>query len=56
MTKRARTLSLARQSELLGISRGSLCCELCPLSEEELKRMRRIDALHMEYPCQAAGR
>ena len=50
MTNRDHKLSLARQAELLGISRGSLYYESCPVCEDDLRLMRRIDELHMEYP------
>ena len=50
MTNRDHKLSLARQAELLGISRGSLYYEPRPVSEDDLKLMRRIDELHMDYP------
>lgn len=50
MTDRDHDLSLTRQAKLLGISRGSLYYEPRPVSEEDLKLMRRIDELHMEYP------
>ena len=50
MTNRNHALSLSRQAELLGISRGSLYYEPCPISEDDLKLMRRVDELHMEYP------
>ena len=50
MTDRSHKLSLSRQAELLGISRGSLYYEPRPISEDDLKLMRRIDELHMEYP------
>ena len=50
MTNRNHKLSLARQADLLGISRGSLYYEPRPTSEDDLKLMRRIDELHMEYP------
>ena len=50
MTNRNHALSLSRQTELLGISRGSLYYEPRPISEGDLKLMRRIDELHMEYP------
>ena len=50
MTDRDHKLSLARQAELLGISRGSLYYEPRPTSEDDLKLMRRLDELHMEYP------
>ena len=50
MTDRSHKLSLARQADLLGISRGSLYYEPRPVGEDDLKLMRRIDELHMEYP------
>lgn len=50
MTDRDHKLSLARQAELLDISRGSLYYEPRPTSEDDLKLMRRIDELRMEYP------
>ena len=50
MTDRDHRLSLSRQAELLGISRGSLYYEPRPPCTEDLKLMRRIDVLHMEYP------
>lgn len=50
MTDRHHKLSLARQAKLLGISRGSLYYEPRPTSEDDLKLMRRIDELQMEYP------
>ena len=50
MTDRSHTLSLSRQVDLLGISRGSLYYEPRPVSDADLKLMRRIDELHMEYP------
>jgi len=50
MTDRRHRLSLTRQAELLGISRGSLYYEPRPVSKDDLALMRRIDELHMEYP------
>ena len=47
MTDRNHKLSLARQADLLGISRGSLYYDHRPTSEDDLKLMRRIDELHM---------
>lgn len=49
MTDLSHTLSLSRQVDLLGISRGSLYYEARPVSAADLKLMRRIDELHMEY-------
>ncbi len=50
MINRDHKLSLTRQADLLGISRGSLYYDLRPVCEDDLKLMRRIDELHMEYP------
>jgi len=50
MTDRDHDLSLTRQAELLGISRGSLYYEPRPPIDNDLKLMRRIDELHMDYP------
>tara|TARA_R110002049_G_scaffold17519_3_gene68036 strand:+ start:651 stop:1166 length:516 start_codon:yes stop_codon:yes gene_type:complete len=43
-------LSLTWQAGLLGISRGSLYYAPRPTSDTDLKLMRRIDELHIEYP------
>ena len=50
MTDRDHALSLTRQADLLGISRGSLYYEPRPISEGDLRLMRRIDELHLDYP------
>nr|WP_306263363.1 IS3 family transposase [Pararhizobium sp. IMCC3301] len=50
MTDRNHKLSLTRQADLLGISRGSLYYEPRPASGSQLSLMRRIDELHMAYP------
>jgi len=50
MTNRDHKLSLTRQADLLGISRGSLYYRPQPANAEDLALMRRIDELHMEYP------
>lgn len=50
MADRAHRLSLTRQAELPGISRGSLCYAPWPASSEDLRLMRRIDELHMGFP------
>ncbi|SES98349.1 putative transposase [Oceanicella actignis] len=50
MTDRDHRLSLTRQAELLGISRGSLYHVPCPTGADDLKLMRRIDELHMDFP------
>jgi putative transposase len=50
MIARCHDLPLARQAELLGLSRSSLYYEARPVPLAELAIMRRIDALHMDYP------
>ena len=43
-------LSVSRQAKLLGISRGSVYYQRRPPSTADLALMRRMDALHLEYP------
>ncbi len=43
-------LSISRQAKLLGISRGSVYYQRRPSSTADLALMRRMDALHVEYP------
>ena len=43
-------LSISRQAGVLGISRGSVYYQPRPVSDADLKLMRRIDELHMELP------
>lgn len=50
MVNRAHELPLTRQATLLGISRGSVYYQPVPVSESDLKLMRRIDELHLEFP------
>ena len=50
MTDRDHKLSLSRQADLLGISRSGLYYEPRPVCDDDLRLMRRIDELHMEYP------
>lgn len=50
MTDRSHKLSLSRQADLLRISRGSLYYEPRSTSDADLRLMRRINELHMEYP------
>lgn len=54
MIDRDHKLSVVRQTELVGISRGSLYYTPRPIDEAELALMRRIDALHMSYPFAGA--
>jgi len=42
--------SITRQAKALGISRGSVYYLPRPTLDDDLKLMRRIDELHLEYP------
>ena len=50
MIDRGHGLPLARQAKLLKLSRSSLYYEPLPVPAAELAIMRRIDALHLDYP------
>ena len=50
MIERSHELPLARQAALLGLSRSQLYYEPQPVPAAELAVMRRIDALHLDYP------
>jgi len=50
----AAKLSVSRQALAPGISRGGVYCHPRPVSEADLKLMRRIDKPDMEFPF--AGR
>lgn len=50
MIDRTHDLPLARQAALLGLSRSRLYYEPRPVPAAELAIMRRIDALHLDYP------
>jgi putative transposase len=50
MIDRNHELSIGRQAKALGISRGSIYYLPRPVSEADLKLMRRLDELHLEYP------
>jgi putative transposase len=50
MIDRTHKLPVTRQVELLNVSRGSVYYLPRPISEADLKLMRRIDALHLECP------
>jgi putative transposase len=50
MIKRKHSLSIKRQAELVGISRGSVYYQPKPLDPLDLELMNSIDALHLEYP------
>ena len=50
MIDRSHPLSLTKQAQVAGISRGSMYYLPRPISDADLALMRRIDALHLEYP------
>ena len=50
MMNRNEHLSIKRQAELLGISRGSFYYQPKPIQPADLELMRRIDGLHLEHP------
>jgi putative transposase len=50
MIDRNHELPLTRQAALLRLSRSSLYYEPQPVPEAELAIMRRVDALHLDYP------
>jgi putative transposase len=50
MIDRSHGLPLTRQAQLLNLSRSSLYYEPYPVSAGDLVIMRRIDALHLDYP------
>jgi putative transposase len=50
MIDRNHDLSLIRQAKVLGISRGSVYYLPRAVSASDLALMRRIDALHLDYP------
>lgn len=54
MIDRDHELSVTRQAKVLGISRGSVYFLPQPVPEADLKLMRRMDALHLEFPYAGA--
>jgi len=50
MINRTHLLPLTRQAKVLGISRGSVYYQPRPISEADLKVMRRMDEHHLEHP------
>lgn len=50
MIDRTHEVSVKRQCQLLGIARSTAYYQPKPMSEENLKLMRRIDELHLDFP------
>ena len=54
MIDRDHDLSVTRQAQLLGMSRGAVYYLPRPTSVDDLDLMRRIDEMHLEYPFMGA--
>ena len=54
MIDREHKVSITRQAELVGISRGSVYYQPRTVSSADLALMRRIDELHLEFPFMGA--
>ena len=54
MINRTHALSVVRQCQILGVSRSTAYYQPTPVSAADLVLMRRIDALHLEYPFAGA--
>ena len=54
MIDRTHPLPITRQAQIVNISRGSVYYANEPVSEADLKLMRRIDELHLELPFAGA--
>ena len=54
MIDRTHSLPITRQAQIVNISRGSVYYESQPVSDVDLKLMRRIDELHLELPFAGA--
>ena len=50
MIDRMDGLSISKQAQILGISRGSVYYQAGPASDVDLALMLRIDQLHLDYP------
>lgn len=50
MIDRGHKLSVVRQAKVLGISRSRVYYRSRPVPESDLQIMKRMDALHMDYP------
>ena len=50
MIDRGHDLPISRQAEALGVSRGAVYYKPRPTSTEDLRIMRRLDELHLDYP------
>ena len=54
MIDRTHALPITRQAQIVGSSRGSVYYKNGPVSDADLRLMRRIDELHLELPFAGA--
>lgn len=54
MIDKTHKLPVVRQAQLLDLSRSSVYYEPKPVSEDDLRSMRRMDELHLEHPFAGA--
>jgi len=54
MIDRTHALPITRHAALVNVSRGSVYYVNDPISDDDLKLMRRIDELHLELPFAGA--
>ncbi|WP_432806825.1 IS3 family transposase [Methylocystis echinoides] len=54
MIDRSHDLPIARQAKALGVARSSVYYRPRPVSAEDLKLMRRLDELHLDFPFAGA--
>ncbi|MCC3244832.1 IS3 family transposase [Methylocystis sp. WRRC1] len=54
MIDRSYAYPIKGQAKTLGLSRTTVCYKLRPVSAEDLKLMRRLDELHLDYPFTGA--
>ncbi len=50
MIDREHELPISRQAKALGVSRGAVYYKPRPISAGDLRIMRRLDELHLDYP------
>jgi len=55
MIDRKHRLSVTRQAQLLGLSRGAVYYLPQAVGAADLALMRRLDELHLEHPFMGAG-
>src|SRR3974390_3182897 len=54
MIDRDHDLSIVRQAKVLNLARSTVYYEPRPVSAEDLRVMRRLDELHLNYPFAGA--